>query len=79
MPNDHPTIGVEQEFLLIDPETGEILTIREQLERLLETIEPTAAEVGSAAHLAFARQMVEMPTEWRWQVAACEGFEGNLH
>lgn len=53
---------------IIEPHTGEILTMREQLLRLFDRIEPKAKELESDHHLAFARHMLTAETESRQQV-----------
>lgn len=63
---------------ILDPSTGEVLAMREQLERLLNSIGPKADELGSAAHIDFAREMLEEGPEAEWQIRTCERLGGNL-
>jgi carboxylate-amine ligase len=63
---------------IIDPLTGEILEMREQVERLLDMVNPKAKELGSLSHIDFAREMLEKGTESEWQVKKCEELGGDL-
>jgi len=66
------------EGIILDPSTGEVLPVREQLERLFDKIGPKAEELGSTAYIAFARQMLEEGNEAEWQIRTCEGLGGDL-
>jgi len=63
---------------ILDPLTGEVLPVREQLERLLDSIGPKAEELGSTPHIAFARKMLEEGTEAEWQIRTYGRFGGDL-
>ena len=63
---------------IVDPSTGEIVTIREQLERLLEKIGPKAKELGSTSHVEFAGKMLEEGNEAEWQIRTFERLGGDL-
>ena len=63
---------------IIDPKTGEVLPMREQIERLLEMVGPKAKELGSTAHIEFAREMLEAGTEAEWQIRKCQELGGDL-
>lgn len=63
---------------IIEPETGEVLPMREQLERLLDMVGPKAEELGSTPHIEFAREMLEAGTEAEWQIRTCEELGGDL-
>jgi len=63
---------------IIDPESGELLSTRAQLERLFDMIAPKADELGSTAHLEFAADMLQAGTEAQWQIKTCEQFGGDL-
>ncbi|MHC4300333.1 MAG: carboxylate-amine ligase [Planctomycetota bacterium] len=63
---------------ILEPETGEILTMHEQIERLLDSIGPKAEELGSVSHIDFAREMLRQGTESEWQVRTCESLGGDL-
>lgn len=63
---------------ILDPSTGEVLLMREQLERLLDSIGPKAEELGSTPYMTFARQMLEEGTEAELQIRTCERLGGDL-
>jgi len=63
---------------ILDPLTGEVLPTRGQLERLFDEIGPKAGELGSTAHVDFAKRMLEEGTEAEWQIRTCEGLGGDL-
>ena len=63
---------------ILDPLTGDVLSMRSQLERLLDKIGPKADELGSTSHTDFAREMLEEGTEAEWQIRTCEKLGGNL-
>ncbi len=63
---------------IIEPQTGQILTIREQLERLFDMVEPRAKQLGSASHLEFAREMLRDGTESQWQMELYQQVGGDL-
>ncbi|UCE49759.1 MAG: YbdK family carboxylate-amine ligase [Phycisphaerales bacterium] len=63
---------------VLDPATGEVVPIREQLERLLDSIGSKAEELGSIPHIEFAFRMLEEGTEAQWQLKTCEQLGGDL-
>lgn len=63
---------------ILEPQTGEVLTMREQIERLIDIISPKAEQLGSISHINFARQMLEEGTEAQWQIRMCKELGGNL-
>ncbi len=63
---------------ILEPETGEILPMHEQIGRLLDSIGPKAEELGSTLHIDFAREMLRQGTEAEWQVKTCEKLGGDL-
>jgi carboxylate-amine ligase len=63
---------------IIEPETGQVVQMREQLERLLEIIEPKAKELHSTKHMEFAAEMLNQGTEAQWQVQTLEQLGGDL-
>jgi carboxylate-amine ligase len=63
---------------IIEPVTGEIISMRVQLERLLDEIMPKAEELNSAEHLNFAREMLDLGNEAQWQLKTCEELNGDL-
>ena len=63
---------------ILDAATGEVLTIREQIGRLLDWVGPKAAELGGADAIAFAHEMLRVGTETQWQVERHEALGGDL-
>ena len=63
---------------IIEPQSGQVISTREQLERLFDMICPKADELGSASHLEYARQMLNTGTEAQWQIETCERLGGDL-
>lgn len=63
---------------IVDPLSGEVLLIREQLGRLFDTIASKAEELGSVRHVEFAREMLDAGTEAELQVSTCERLGGDL-
>ena len=52
---------------IVDPKTGEVLELREQLERLFEEMSAKAGELGNGEFLDQAREYLHQPTEARQQ------------
>lgn len=63
---------------ILDPATGEVVAMREQLERLLESISSRAEVLGSTSHINFAKKMLEGGNEAEWQIRTCEKLGGDL-
>ena len=63
---------------ILEPQTGEILPMREQIERLLDLVSPKAKELGSTSHIDFARKMLEEGTEVEWQIRTYEKLGEDL-
>ncbi len=63
---------------IIEPQSGEVISMRDQLGRLLDIVERKAEELGSAKHLAFARQMLVDETEADRQVRFCQENDNDL-
>jgi carboxylate-amine ligase len=63
---------------IIEPVTGDVLTMREQVERMLAFAAPKAQLLGSEPQLAFAREMVASGTEAEWQVKRWEALDRDL-
>lgn len=63
---------------IVEPETGEVLSMRAQLGRLLALAGPKAEQLGSAQHVRFASEMIETGNESSWQVATCDAVGGDL-
>jgi gamma-glutamyl:cysteine ligase YbdK (ATP-grasp superfamily) len=64
--------------MILEPQTGEMLLMRKQIERLIDIVSPKAEELGSTSHLDFAREMLEEGTEAEWQIRTCEELGGDL-
>ncbi|HEX42839.1 MAG TPA: YbdK family carboxylate-amine ligase [Phycisphaerales bacterium] len=63
---------------LIEPESGEVVSMRRYLERLFEMIEDKCEQFGSSEYLAMARRMMKEGPESQWQVRRCEELGGYL-
>ena len=63
---------------MIEPETGEIISISEQLKRLIDLTEPKAKELRAEQHHDFARTMIEQGTESDLQRALYKDLNGDL-
>jgi len=63
---------------MIEPETGEIITIREQLKRFIDMTAPKARELHAEQHLDFAVTMIEQGSETDLQRALCKDLNGDL-
>ena len=63
---------------IIEPETGEIITISEQLRRLIDLIAPKAKELHAEQHHDFAETMIEQGSESDLQRALCKDLNGDL-
>jgi carboxylate-amine ligase len=63
---------------MIEAETGEIISISEQLKRLIDLTEPKAKELRAEQHHDFARTMIEQGTESDLQRALYKDLNGDL-
>ncbi|MHC4132486.1 MAG: carboxylate-amine ligase [Planctomycetota bacterium] len=63
---------------IIEPETGEVISIRKQLNRLFDMLETKANELDCAQYLEIARGILETGNEAKWQVDKCEKLNGDL-
>ncbi len=63
---------------IIEPETGEITTITEQLRCLIELTTPKAKELHARHHLDFAGTMIEQGSESGLQRALHNDLNGDL-
>ncbi len=63
---------------IVEPETEEIITISEQLRRLIELTEPKAKELHAEQHHDFARTMIEQGSESDLQRALNKDLNGDL-
>lgn len=63
---------------IIEPETAEIITIRDQLTRLLDLIAPKATELASRAWIDLARETLHRPTESQQQVQLAQSLDNDL-
>ena len=63
---------------IIEPETGEVITTRRQLERLLEFVSPKGKELRTEEHLNFAKTMIEQGNEAEQQRELFKQFNGDL-
>ena len=63
---------------IIEPETGEIVTMTDQLNRLLDLADAKADALGGAEYLGIARRMLAEGTEADAQRALFADFNGDL-
>jgi carboxylate-amine ligase len=63
---------------IVEPETGEILSMRAQLKRLVEFVYPKAIELNSEHHLKYALTMIEQGSEAELQIDLCKKLHGDL-
>ena len=63
---------------IIEPGTGEVLSMRAQIERMIELAEPKSRQLQSEPQLAFARRMLAAGTESDWQVARWKALGRDL-
>lgn len=64
--------------VIIEPATGEIVTVRSQLERLFDQISAKAQELHAGHHLDFARKVLISGNEAEQQLTLCQSLNGNL-
>jgi carboxylate-amine ligase len=63
---------------IIEPATGEVLSMRAQIERMIELAASQSPQLESQPQLAFARQMLAAGTESDWQIARWEALGHDL-
>ncbi len=63
---------------MIEPETGEIINISDQLKRPIELTAPKAKELHAEQHLNFAKTMIEQGSEADLQRVLCKHLNDNL-
>jgi carboxylate-amine ligase len=63
---------------IIEPVTGDVLPMREQIRRMLEFAGPKSRQLQSESQLAFAREMLAAGTESEWQVRRWEALGHDL-
>ncbi|MCP4263485.1 MAG: YbdK family carboxylate-amine ligase [Planctomycetes bacterium] len=63
---------------IIEPVTGEIISMRNQLERMLDMIMPKAEELHSLEHIKFAKEILNSGNEAELQIKTCESLNGDL-
>jgi carboxylate-amine ligase len=63
---------------IVEPETGEILSLATQLRRLVEFTHPKAVELKTEDHLTYALTMVEAGSEAELQIELCKKFNGDF-
>ncbi|GAX62418.1 carboxylate-amine ligase Isop_0121 [Candidatus Scalindua japonica] len=63
---------------MIEPETGEIISISDQLKRLIGLTVPKAKELHAEHHINFAEKMIEQGSEAKIQRALCKKLNGDL-
>jgi len=63
---------------VLDPSTGDVLPMRQQIERLLEFITPKAREVNSESQLVAARDILKTGNEAQWQIKRWRELDHDL-
>lgn len=63
---------------IIEPETGEIISLKTQLRRLVELTHPKAVALKAEDHLTYALTMIEEGTEAELQIELCNKFNGDF-
>lgn len=63
---------------IIEPVTGEVLPMRDQIERMLRFAAPKSRQLGSEPQFAFVRRMLTAGTESDWQVQRWEALGRDL-
>ncbi|MHC4265200.1 MAG: carboxylate-amine ligase [Planctomycetota bacterium] len=63
---------------IIEPEMGEVISIRKQLNRLFDMLETKAKELDCTQYLEIARGILETGNEAAWQVERSKILEGDL-
>jgi len=63
---------------IIEPQTGEILPLHQQLIRLFDLIRPKAHQLGTPAHLDFAEKILTLDNEAAWQVETARACHDDL-
>ncbi|MFQ5713284.1 MAG: YbdK family carboxylate-amine ligase [Candidatus Scalinduaceae bacterium] len=63
---------------IIEPETGEIISKRSQLERLLVLVTPKAKKLNAEQYLGFAKTMIEQGNEAKLQRILYKQLNGDL-
>jgi carboxylate-amine ligase len=63
---------------IIEPATGEVLSMRAQIERMIELAESKSEQLESRPQLALARQMLATGTESDWLIARWEALGHDL-
>ncbi len=63
---------------IIEPVTGDVLPMREQIERMFELATPKSQELQSEPQFAFARRMLTAGTESDWQIDRWEALGHDL-
>jgi carboxylate-amine ligase len=64
--------------MIVEPETGEVMLIRDQLKRLIHFSLPKAQELHSEHHLQYAINMIEAGNEADFQVELFKELNGDL-
>ncbi|MFC1592109.1 YbdK family carboxylate-amine ligase [Thermodesulfobacteriota bacterium] len=63
---------------IIEPETGEVLSVRKQVRRLIDFVRPRARELKSEQHLDYALAMLAAGSESEQQIKLCSELGGDL-
>ena len=64
---------------IVEPESGEIISMQNQLRRLVEFVQPKASALQTEDHLTYALTMIETGSEAELQIELCKRFNGDFH
>jgi len=63
---------------IVEPVTGDVLPMREQVARMLDVAAPKSHELDSTDQLTYARDVLTAGTEAQWQIERWRQLDGDL-
>jgi carboxylate-amine ligase len=63
---------------IIEPVTGDVVSMRSQIEKLLDMIATRAEQLKSLEYIDSAREILKAGSEAEWQLKTCEKLNGDL-
>ena len=76
--NEWKAMRYDPDAKIVDPATGQVLSMRQQFAELLDMVEPKGRELGAGEQFALARRLLNEPTESQWQRTTCQALGGDL-
>jgi carboxylate-amine ligase len=64
--------------MIIEPETGEVISIKDQLQRLIDFVYKKAGELGSRHHIEYALEIIDQGNEADIQKKLYKEFNGDM-